>query len=334
MRQWNSGYRARLLKGCFALSAALLVALTAPVQAQDYPNRPVRMIVAFAAGGPTDVLARTLAERLSEELGQSVIIENRGGAGGIVGYGAAASAPPDGYTIAFVDPSLTVNPSLHKNLPYDVERDFTPISSVVRGPTVLVIPKTFDAKTAAEFVSVAKRNPGKFSYGSAGTGTPPHLNAELFKIAQGIELKHVPYRGAAPAITDLIAGRIDAMFLNIGSAKAQIDAGALIGLAVSGSERVAKLPNVPTFRESGLPVEQLDTGTWWGVVGPAKLPAAIQQKLNRAVNDALKNPQLRARLDEMNVAPIPSSAEAFGKLISDERLKWADVVKRANITME
>ena len=324
--------RRTLLTGLAATGLAPGLAL-----AEDYPTRPIRLVVAFAAGGPTDVLARLLADKLGQKLGQSIVVENHGGAGGNIGYGIVASAAPDGYTLAFADPSITVNASLYKNLPFDVERDFTAISNAFRGPTVLVVPgKTGNGKveSLAELVKLAKANPGKLSYGSAGSGTPPHLNAEFFKTAESLDIVHVPYRGAAPAITDLVAGRVDMMFLNIGSAKPQIESGELRGLAVSGAERAAALPNVPTFREAGLPLTALDPGTWWGVLAPAKLPAAIQERLNRAAQEALSDPELRKRITAMSVDALPSTPAAFATLISDERRKWAEVVTRANIKVE
>ncbi|HLC08550.1 MAG TPA: tripartite tricarboxylate transporter substrate binding protein [Methyloceanibacter sp.] len=317
------------------LAAAIpFVTLSGPGLTQEYPTRAIRLIVAFSAGGPTDALARLVAGKLTEKLGQTVLVENHPGAAGNIGYGLVAKAVPDGYTLAWADPSITVNASLFKNLPFDVERDFAPISAAVRGPTVLVVPQALEAKTVLDLVALAKRSPGKLSYGSAGSGTPPHLNAEFFKIAEGLNIVHVPYKGASPAITDLVAGRIHLMFLNIGSAKGQIDANALRGLAVSGTERAASLPNVPTFREAGLPLAELDAGTWWGVIGPAKLPADVQQKLNRAMHEALNDADLRRRLGGMNVYATPTTPEAFGKLIRDERRKWADVVQRGNVKVE
>ena len=243
-------------------------------------------------------------------------------------------AAPDGYTLAFADPSITVNASLYKNLPFDVERDFTAISNAFRGPTVLVVPGTSSARSVLDLVKIAKANPGKLSYGSAGSGTPPHLNAEFFKAAEELDIVHVPYRGAGPAITDLVAGRTDMMFLNIGSAKPQIDSGELRGLAVSGAERARALPNVPTFREAGLPLTALDPGTWWGLIAPAKLPPAILARLSAAMKAALEDEGMRQRVAAMSVDALPSSPEAFAQLISDERRKWADVVVRAQIKIE
>jgi tripartite-type tricarboxylate transporter receptor subunit TctC len=318
-----------------ALAAiALLAGIQDAAHAQSYPSRPVRMVVAFAAGGPTDALARLLADKLGEKLGQRVIVENRPGAGGNIGYETVARSAPDGYTLAFADPSITVNPSLYASLKFDVERDFVPISLAVRGPTVMVVPATNEAKTLTEFIALARKNPGKLTYGSAGTGTPPHLNAEFFKTAQNLDIVHVPYKGAAPAIVDLVAGRIDLMFLNIGSAKGQIQGGKLRGLAVSGTERAATLPEVPTFREAGAALPQLDPGTWWGVIAPAGLPPDVAQKLGAAMQEALNDPALRERLAALNVDPMPTTSEEFGKLISSEMKKWADVVKRARITAE
>jgi tripartite-type tricarboxylate transporter receptor subunit TctC len=314
-----------------AAAASLVPQMAA---AQEYPSRPIRLIVAFAAGGPTDVLARLLADGLGRKLGQTVVVENHGGAGGNIGYGMAASAAPDGYTLAFADPSITVNASLYKNLPFDVEHDFVSISAAFRGPTVVVVPGKSEIKTLADLIKVAKANPGKLNYGSAGNGTPPHLNAEVFKASQGLDILHVPYRGAAPAITDLIAARVDLMFLNIGSAKPQIDSGELRGLAVSGNERAPALPNVPTFKEAGLPLPALDPGTWWGVMAPAKLPAALQTRLNAAMRETLEDPDLRKRVAAMSVDVIPGTTKEFAVLVSEERRKWADVVTRANIKVE
>ena len=321
--------RRSVLAGASAACLAPSIAM-----AQSYPNRPIRLIVAFVAGGPTDILARLLADQLGRTLGQSIVVENHGGAGGNIGYGIAAGAAPDGYTLVFADPSITVNASLYKNLAFDVERDFTPISNAFRGPTVLVVPGKASATNLLDLVKLAKANPGKLSYGSAGSGTPPHLNAEFFKAAEALDIVHVPYRGAGPAITDLVAGRTDLMFLNIGSAKPQIDSGELRGLAVSGVARAPALPDVPTFREAGLPLSDLDPGTWWGLMAPAKLPVPILTRLNAAMKEALEDGDMRKRVAAMSVEALPGSPEAFAKLIADERQKWADVVTRAHILIE
>jgi tripartite-type tricarboxylate transporter receptor subunit TctC len=317
-----------------ALAMLALAGLRDGAQAQAYPSRTIRMVVAFAPGGPTDAMARLLADKLGDKLGQRVIVDNRPGAGGNIGYESVAKSPPDGTTLAFVDPSLTVNPSLYTPAKYDAERDFTPISLAVRGPTVMTVPATHEAKTVAEFIAFARAKAGKATYGSAGNGTPPHLNAEFFKAAQKLDIVHVPYKGAAPAMIDLVAGRIDVMFLNIGSAKAQIEAGHLRGLAVSGAARASTLPDVPTFREVGLSLPELDPGTWWGVAAPAGLPAETTKTLNAAMQAALADPDLRDKLAKLNVDPTPSSPAEFQALIGSETKKWAEVIKRARITVD
>jgi tripartite-type tricarboxylate transporter receptor subunit TctC len=317
-----------------ALGALTLVGLCTAAQAQDYPSRPLRMVVAFTPGGPTDAMARLIADKLGDKLGQRVIVENRPGAGGNIGYDSVAKSPPDGYTLAFVDPSLTVNPSLYTPAKYDAERDFTPISLAVRGPTVMTVPAALEARTVREFIAMARSKAGKATYGSAGNGTPPHLNAEFFKAARGLDIVHVPYKGAAPAIIDLVAGRIDVMFLNIGSAKGQIESGSLRGLAVSGTARAPTLPSVPTFHEVGVPLPELDAGTWWGVAAPAGLPADITQKLNAAMRAALADTDLLEKLARLNVDPTPSAPAEFEALIRLETKKWADVIKRAKITLD
>jgi tripartite-type tricarboxylate transporter receptor subunit TctC len=316
------------------LAAVAVLALAAGAQAQGYPSKPLRLVVAFAPGGPTDAMARLIADKLGDKLGQRVMVDNRPGAGGNIGYESVAKSPADGYSLAFVDPSLTVNPSLYTPAKYDAERDFTPISLAVRGPTVMTVPASHEAKSVGEFIAIARNKPGKLTYGSAGNGTPPHLNAEFFKASQELDIVHVPYKGAAPAMIDLVAGRIDVMFLNIGSAKGQIESGTLRGLAVSGTARALTLPNVPTFREVGVPLPELDPGTWWGVAAPAGLPAEMTQKLNAAMRDALADPDLRDKLAKLNVDPTPSSPAEFEALIKLETKKWADVIKRAKITVD
>jgi tripartite-type tricarboxylate transporter receptor subunit TctC len=325
---WSRSWRALLL------GALTMLPLAAGAQAQGYPSRAIRMVVAFAPGGPTDAMARLIADKLGDKLGQRVIVDNRPGAGGNIGYESVAKSAPDGYTLAFVDPSLTVNPSLYTPPKYDAERDFSPISLAVRGPTVMTVPAMSDPKSVGEFIALTRGKAGKATYGSAGNGTPPHLNAEFFKASQGLDIVHVPYKGAAPAMIDLVAGRIDVMFLNIGSAKGQIESGTLRGLAVSGPARASTLPNVPTFREVGIPLPELDPGTWWGVAAPAGLPAETMQKLNVAMRDALADADLRDKLAKLNVDPTPGSPAEFEALIKLETKKWADVIKRARITVD
>lgn len=332
MRDWGSVIRSSGMMICAGLIATVISSPSA--NASEYPNKVIKMIVAVAAGGPTDVLARTLAEAMSAGLGQPVIVENRTGAGGVTGYGAVASAPPDGYTISFVDSGITVHPSLYDTLPYAVGKDLIPISSVARGPTVLVTRKSLDVKNPPELVALAKRNPGKLTYGSAGTGTPPHLYAELFKVAQDIDITHIPYRGASPVIADLLAERIDIAFLAAGPVRVQVETGGLKALAVSGKERLATLAGVPTFYEAQLPMPQFDAGTWWGVMAPAKLPADIRQTLTEAIGKALKSKNVVKQLEEMGVEPQPSTAQEFDEFIGSELKKWADVVKRAKIKPE
>ena len=291
-----------------------LAGLVAPASAlaQGYPNKPMRLIVSFAPGGPTDVLARMLGEALGRKLGQSIVVENHGGAGGNIGYALGASAAPDGYTLIFADPSIVINASLYKARPFEVERDYAAVSGAFRGPTILVVPGNSSFTSLANFISHAKANPGKLSYGSAGNGTPPHLNAELIKDDQGLDIVHVPYRGAAPAIVDLAAGRIDMMCLNIGSAKSLIENGEL----------------------RGIPMTAMDPGTWWGLVVPAKTPGDIVARLNAAMRECVQDPDLQRRLASMSVEPIAGPADDFFKLALDEQKKWADVIAKARITVE
>ena len=316
------------------LAAFAMLPLAGGAQAQGYPSKPLRMVVAFAPGGPTDAMARLIADKLGDKLGQRVIVENRPGGGGNIGYEFGRQVAARWLFARLCRPVADgQSQSLHAG-EIRCRARFTPISLAVRGPTVMTVPAAHEARSVGEFIAFARSNAGKATYGSAGNGTPPHLNAEFFKASQGLDIVHVPYKGAAPAMIDLVAGRIDVMFLNIGSAKGQIESGTLRGLAVSGTARASTLPNVPTFREVGVPLPELDPGTWWGVAAPGGLPAEMTQKLNAAMRDALADPDLRDKLAKLNVDPTPSSPAEFEALIKLETKKWADVIKRAKITVE
>lgn len=322
----------RTVGGAATLRMSVFLApVPAVAAADDFPNRPIKLIVPSAAGGPTDLYARTLAEAMATELGQPVVVENRTGGGGVTAYTATARSAANGYTLVIVDSAVAILPSLHANLPYDLNKDLAPVSLVVRGTTILAARKSLEASTAAELVAWAKRNPGKLTYGSAGIGSVPHLNAELFKLENDITGVHVPYQGGASGLTDLAAGRIDIFFISAGTVKPFIDNGSIKGLAAGGRQRTPILPNVPTYYEGHLPSPKFDLGTWWGVMGPANMPPEVVGKLNDAIGKAMKSPQLIKRFTDMGSETLPSNAAEFAGLIKAEREKWADVIKRANV---
>jgi tripartite-type tricarboxylate transporter receptor subunit TctC len=300
------------------------------VQAQsDYPARPVRIIVPSPPGGGTDIVARVLAQHFSRTLGQPFFVENKPGAGNLIGIESAARSPADGYTLLFVASTLALNSVLYKKVPYDPVRDFAPITLAATAPNVLIVNPSLPAHTLAEFIALAKRKPGALSYGTPGIGTSPHLSMELLKSMAGIDLQHVPYRGTAAAVTDLIGGQIAATFANALTAKPQIDAGRVRALAISGPRRIEALPNVPPVAEAGVP--NYEAMQWYGLLAPAGTPAAIVARLNGEALKALQSDDMKEKLSADGAQPLGSSPEEFAALIRSELEKWTRVARAADI---
>jgi tripartite-type tricarboxylate transporter receptor subunit TctC len=313
------------------LALVLVAACLAPAagSAQSYPNRPVRIVVPFPAGGPADGLGRVLADQLNKTWGQPVIIENRGGAGGNLGAEMVARSAPDGYTLLLNASSHVINASLYDKLPYDPIKDFTPVSEVASYMLVLVVHPSVPATSVKEFVAFAKTKPEGLTVANAGLGTPTHLAAVLFAQAAGVDLIHVPYRGAAPASTDLIAGQVPAMFNNPVNAVPQVRSNNLRALAVTGSKRLSLLPDVPTVAESGYP--GFETRTWYGLFGPAGLSADIVRKLHADLEKALQVPEIANNLMAQGWDITASPPDRFSVVLQAEFDRWSAVVKRANI---
>ncbi len=320
---------ARIAMGIFALAFVSLPATGA--FAQDYPNRPVRWIVGYPPGGATDILARLIGQRLSEKLNQQFIIENRPGAGNNIGTEAVVNAEPDGYTILLVNPANGINASLYSKMNFNFIQDIAPVAGITRSPNVMVVPNDFPAKTVAEFIAYAKANPGKINMASSGNGTSVHLSGELFKSMTGIDMTHIPYKGAAPALTDMLGGRVQVIFDNLPSAIQHIKAGSLRALAVTTNERSAELPNVPTVGET---VKGYEASAWFGIGAPKKTPRAVIEKLNSTVNAILEEPAMKAKLTELGGVPLIGTPEDFGKIIQSETDKWAKVVAFAGIKVD
>ena len=318
----------RLLAAVIAGTVLLLLAPAAPAQS-GYPNRTIKIIAPVQPGGGVDLVARTIADRLSRALGQPVIVDNQSGGGGVVGSQATARAAPDGYTlmVGYVGTHGT-NPAVRK-LPYDAVKDFTPIAMVGGTPNILVVPTTVPANTLAEFVTYVKANPGKVSYGSSGPGTLTHLAMEQFKVATDLEITHVPYRGIGPAITDILGGQTQALFPGLAAALPHIKAGKMKPLAVTGLARHKLVPNVPTFEESGF--KGFDGVQWYGIVGPANLPRDIVKRLNDEINKAIESPELKERLAGEALEPMPMTPDQFGQSIRDDIARWSKLAKARNI---
>jgi tripartite-type tricarboxylate transporter receptor subunit TctC len=316
----------RLLK-----AAVLLLAFAAPAFAQDYPNRPVRLIIPFPPGGSNDVVGRLVAKFLSEKLGQQVFVDNRGGAGGTIGTQAASLAAPDGYTLCIISIAHAVNPALYK-LEYDPIKSFTPISILASGPNVLVVNPTSPIKSVKDLLRLAKEKPGELDYASAGVGSFQHLGAELFKLDAGVNLTHVPYKGGGPAMQDVIAGHVKIMFSSLVQTTPFIKSGQLIALGTGGAKRSPVLPDVPTIAEAGVPGYVGDN--WWGIVAPAGMPKPLADKIYKAVQEALKAPELQAQFDREGAATVEMTSTEFGKYIETEIVKWARVVKEGHITAQ
>jgi len=321
--------RRRLLH--LAAAAVALPALSRLASAQTYPSRPVHWIVSFAAGGPNDVVARIIGQYLSDQLGQQFVIENRPGAGGNVGMQSVLSSASDGYTIAFVGPNYAINPTLYEKLPFDFIRDSVPVAGTMRLANVMEVHPAVPANNVAEFIAYAKTNPGKINFASGGVGTSPHLSGELLKTMTGINLVHVPYRGTAPALSDLLAGQVQVLFDNIPGSIGHIRSGKVRALGVTGSKRVAAIPEVPTIGET---VPGYDVSIWYGIAAPWGTPREIVAKLNQAVNAVLADPKLQARLAELGGEPMPTTPAQFGKLVAEETERWGKLIRAANIKAE
>jgi tripartite-type tricarboxylate transporter receptor subunit TctC len=322
--------RRRLLAASAATLAPVLLARAARAQgpASTWPTRFVRLIVPFPPGGGTDAVARILVQRLSEMWGQQVVIENRGGAGSNIGNEVAARAEPDGYTILFATVALAINRHMHASLPYDAIADFAPITVLANYPNVMTVPNSSPARSVAEFIALAKAKPGML-FGSSGVGTSPHLSGELFARMAGLEMVHVPYRGAGPAIIDLIPGRLDMMFNTIGATLPHVRSGRIRALAVTSPERFQSVPDLPTVAESGLP--GFDVVGWYGLAAPVKTPAEIVRRINADVLVALREPAVRTRLEDLGVGIVGSTPEAMAAHIRADSAKWEPIIKAAGI---
>jgi tripartite-type tricarboxylate transporter receptor subunit TctC len=321
-------------RAAIGLGAVGLIALAWPAGgalALDYPTRPVRFVVGYAAGGATDILARLIGQRLSERLGQQFVIENRPGAGNNIGTETVVHAAPDGYTVLLVNPANFINASLYANLDFDFIRDIAPVASFNRVPNVMTVAPGVPAKTVAEFIAYVKANPGKVNMASSGNGTSVHLSGELFMAMSGAQMVHVPYKGAAPAITDLLGDRVQVIFDNMPSIIQHIGAGGLRALAVTTAQRSPQLPDVPTVAET---VPGYEASALFGMGAPSKTPPEIIEKLNREINAVLAEPEIRQRLIELGGEPLIATSEDFGAMIKAETEKWEKVVTSAGIKIE
>ena len=314
-----------------AIMLAMLGAAAAPAE-DAYPSRPVHIFVPYPPGGAVDIVARTLGDELAKRWGQPVVIENRPGAGGIVAEQALAQSPPDGYTLIVVATGHALNGFFYGTLPYDPFKDFTPISLIGSSPNMLLVRSDSPYQSVGDVIAAARAKPGQLSYGHAGNGTSSHLAGELFKYMAKIDITAVPYKGGAPALTDLIGGHIPLTFNNIPEAMGQIRAGAARPLGVTTATQSPVLPNVPTIAEAALP--GYETGVWWGVLAPAGLPAAITAKLANDCAEVVQLPAVRQKLLQLGATPIGSAPDVFAKLIRDEYEKWGPIIKAAGIKVE
>ena len=313
--------------------AIATLACTSGAYAQAYPSRPIRMVVPFPAGGPTDIVARPLAQLLGEALGQQMVVDNRGGAGGSIGADAVAKATPDGYTLLVGTVGThAINSALYRKLPYDAKADFTPIALIAMAPVALVVYPGSPYNSVAELIAAAKREPGTIAFGSAGNGTPGHLTGEMFAKAAGITLKHVPYKGSAPAITDLLGGQIPVMFDPVQSVLQHVRGGKLRALAISSKARAPVLPQVPTLGESGL--AGFEATAWWALFAPAQLPAPIAGKLATEANRIIQTAAFRDKLVEIGVQTGTLSPQAFAEFQRAEMDKWGRAVKDSGVTLD
>jgi tripartite-type tricarboxylate transporter receptor subunit TctC len=308
-----------------AIFFLLCISVHERVNAQQYPSRPVHLVVGFPPGGGVDIAARTLAPKFSELLGQPVVIDNKPGAGTNIANEYVARSAPDGYTLLMNTAAVAINMALYKNLPFDTLRDFAPVSVFSESPNMLVVNAKLPAANMKELLAMARANPGKLNYSSAGAGTTQHLSAELLKLRTGISMVHVPYKGTAPSLTALIAGEVDLSFANVPPILQHVKSGRLRALASTGEKRAELMPEVPTMKESG--VDGVEVTVWFGVLAPAATPREVVATLSSAVARAAHDPETRKRLTEQGAEPVGSTSEQFSRLLRDEVARWAEVVK-------
>ena len=314
------------------LLAALAIFAAAPVHAQQFPSRPVRLVVPYPPGGANDIIARLLAPRMGEQLGQNVVVDNRGGGNTLIGSEIVAKAAPNGYTILIVAAGHAINPSLYPKLPYDTARDFAPIALIGDGAYVLVAHPSLGISSSAELIALAKSKPGQIAYASSSIGNLTHLAAELFNSLAGIKMLHVPYKGGNPAMTDLLGGRVSVFFSTVAVARPHLQSGKIRGLGVTTARRSLALPNVPTIAESGLP--GYEVSGWYGLVAPAATPKAAITRLNSVVRGTLQRAEIREKLLGVGVEAVDATADQFGEKIKLELAKWDKVVKPLGLTPE
>jgi tripartite-type tricarboxylate transporter receptor subunit TctC len=316
---------------CSLVLWASVVAGAAPAAAADYPNRPVRWLIGFSAGGPVDIVARIMSQWLSEHFGQQFVVENRSGSGGNLAAAAAINASPDGYTLLFVGPNNAISTSLYKKLPFDFMRDTVPVAGIMQLTNMLVVSNAMPVKTVQELIDYCRANPGKVSYASSGYGTSVHMSAELFKALTKIDMVHVPYRGSAVAFPDIMSNKVQLIFDNLPSALEQARAGNVRALGVSSPQRWPGVPDIPAIAET---VPGFEAVGFYGMAAPKGTPPEIVAALNQAVGEALKDPKLVARLAEIGGIPKPMTPAEFGKLVADETEKWRKVVEFAGVSVE
>ncbi|MBL8339911.1 MAG: tripartite tricarboxylate transporter substrate binding protein [Rubrivivax sp.] len=337
-RSWLRGPSgaAALLAAFGAALAALAGVLPLAAHAQaTYPDKPVRFLVPYPPGGGTDVIARIVQERFAATLGQPIVIENKGGAGGSVGTEVVAKAAPDGYTVLFTLSSHTINPAIYPRLPFDTVKDFEPVGSVASLPQILVAHPSVPVGNVAELVALAKSKPGSLAYASVGNGSPGHLAGELFKLRTGTEMTHIPYKGGGPAVTDVIGGQVPLLWVSIPAAAQHVKSGKLKALAVSTLKRSAAFPDVPTVSEAGGPaLVGFEVDSWYAMFVPAKTPKAVIDRLNKALNAVLADTGVRDKLLAQGSEGVGGTPEALGKTVADELPKWARLAKDANIKLE
>ena len=322
----------RLVHAAAEVAVGLACLAPLPALAQGYPNKPVRLVVPFPPGGPLDATGRLIGQKLTEAWGQSVVVDNRPGAGGNIGADLVAKSPPDGYTVVMGALSThAVNPSLYPSMPYDAVKDFAPITLVAITPNVLVVNPSLPVHSVQELIAYAKAHPGKLAFGSGSNGSAGHLAGELFKVDAGVDMVHVPYRGAAPALTDVIGGQVQAIFSSVTSTVEYIKAEKVRALAVTSTARSEVLPDVPTVADF---VPGYEASNWWGIAAPQATPAEIVDRLNTEINTSFADDKIKARLADLGGPPLAGSPADFRKLIADETEKWGKVIRAANIKPE